>query len=152
MFDGVLHTDRETLAHETAARGTLRHEALHAQLHAERRTVLPYWLDEGLAQRFAGEEGADHHRSWAMLVRGGMIIPFESVEGPFVEIGDPRDARLAYHQSLAIVRYLEATHGARAIPDAIARADRGVAPDALLREIAPELDRARFLAFLAQLE
>ena len=38
MFDGVLHTDRETLAHETAARGTLRHESLHAQLHAERRT------------------------------------------------------------------------------------------------------------------
>lgn len=152
MFDGVLHTDRETLAHDTVARGTLRHESLHAQLHAERRTVLPYWLDEGLAQRFAGEEGPDHHRSWAMLVRGGMIIPFESVEGPFVEIDDPRDARLAYHQSLAIVRYLEARHGAGAIPDAIARADRGVAPEALLGAIAPELDRARFLAFLAELE
>ena len=152
MFDGILHTDREALAHEAVARGTLRHESLHAQLHAERRTVLPYWLDEGLAQRFSGEEGADHHRSWALLVRGRMIIPFESVEGPFAEIDDPRDARLAYHQSLAIVRYLEATHGAGAIRDAIARADRGVAPDALLSTVAPELDRERFLAFLSGLE
>lgn len=152
IFDGILHVPRETLLGDERAVRVLRHEAQHAQLHAERRTPLPYWLDEGLAQRFAGEDGVEVRRSWARMVRARMIIPVESIEGPFAVIDDPDDARLAYHQSLAIVRYLERIHGPGAIRSAIARADSGVAPDALLREVAPELDRARLLAFLATAE
>jgi tetratricopeptide (TPR) repeat protein len=152
IFDGILHVDQETIGRDESARRTLRHEAQHAQLHAERRTPLPYWLDEGLAQRFAGEEGPEHHASWARMVGARMVIPFASIEGPFAEIDDPSDARLAYHQSLAVVRYLEARHGGpRAIRDAIEHADRGIAPAALLATIAPELDRDRLLAFLASI-
>ncbi|UJR82694.1 hypothetical protein [Sandaracinus amylolyticus] len=153
LFDGSLHVDAETLrGPEARARIALRHESLHAQLHARpgggRRA--PYWLDEGMAQRFSGEESPDHHRSWAMMVRSRMWIPMDSIAGSFLEIDDPSDARLAYHQSLAMVRYLESTRGERAIGDAIAEIDRGTSPEELLARLAPELDGARLLAFLAE--
>jgi hypothetical protein len=155
LFDGVVHVDAETIARSGARRrDVLRHESLHAQLHARpggSRHAAPYWLEEGMAQRFTGEESAAHHRSWAMMVREQTWIPLASIAGAFTEIDDSRDAGLAYHQSLAMVRYLEARHGARAIADAVAAIDRGVHPDELLGVVAPELDGRALLAFLAQL-
>lgn len=155
LFDGVIHVDVETLTRsESRRREVLRHESLHAQLHAReggRRHVAPYWLEEGLAQRFAGEESPAHHRTWAMMARERTWIPLASIAGAFTEIDDNHDARFAYHQSLAMVRYLEAHHGTRAIANAVAAIDRGVPPDALLGVVAPELDGPTLLAFLAQL-
>jgi hypothetical protein len=64
-------------------------------------------------------------------------------------IDDPRDAELAYHQSLAMVRYLVHYRGERALGDAIERIERGEHEDlldALLGEPARGEDLLAFLA------
>ncbi len=48
-----------------------------------------------------------------------MVIPFPSLDGSFLDIHDPEDARLAYHQSLAMVNLLAARRGERIFADAV---------------------------------
>ena len=44
------------------------------------------------------------------------MLPFASLEGQLLVIDDPDDARLAYHQSLAMFAFLLERRGARGVP------------------------------------
>ena len=151
LYDGILHVDAQTASEPRSAERVLRHESVHAQLHAFREGMaerdVPLWLDEGVAQLFAGEESEAHRRSWALMVRERTWIPFASLDDSFVVIEDARDAGLAYHQSLAMVLYL--SERPRALRDAFAYLDGGGSRAELLAHAAPELDPAALLAFLA---
>jgi hypothetical protein len=148
-YDGVLHVDLETLSDpETPERervAVLRHECLHAALHEIPREV-PYWLDEGVAQHFADREDPGLVQSWTHLTRDRTFIPFASLNGAFLDIEDPDAARLAYHQSLAMIRWLVSRRGERGIAELVARVlvdgrAAGIAdPAAMLSEVG----RARF--------
>ncbi|MBW2465357.1 MAG: hypothetical protein JRH11_27165, partial [Deltaproteobacteria bacterium] len=118
VFDGTLRLAGPTMARRVERERVIRHEGLHAALGAAAGPT-PYWFNEGLAQRFAGERTAAHRRSWARLRRTGLVIPFPSLDGSFLDIDDPADAGLAYHQSLAMVDLLAARRGERVFADAV---------------------------------
>jgi hypothetical protein len=148
-YDGVLHVDLETLADprtsEAERVAVLRHECLHAALHETPREV-PYWLDEGVAQHFAQREDPGLVRSWAHLTRDRTFIPFASLNGAFLDIEDPDAARLAYHQSLAMITWLVSRRGERSIAELVARVllDGRAAGIADPAAVLSEVGRARF--------
>jgi hypothetical protein len=149
MFDGALHTDAETLASAAESTVMLRHESLHAAMHPLVPHV-PTWLDEGLAQYLAEEEGRPHFQSYALMVREHTWVPFGTMNDAFLVIDDAGDAGLAYHQSLAMVLWLVDRRGERGISDAIAWLSSGGDPSRVLDEAARgALDGEGLLVFLA---
>ncbi len=157
-YDGVLHVDRSLFdTHETSPtmrRGVLRHETLHAALHDRPRDV-PYWMDEGIAQHFAALEDPSTATDLARLVRDHTYVPLASLDGAFLDIDDPADARLAYHQSLAMIEWLVAQRGEAGIAELVAAMDAlpsGAVrdPGTILGDVARRgFDGDVLLAFLA---
>lgn len=148
VFDGVLHLHAQTLSHPVVASRVLRHEATHAQL-ARIHGLIPHWLNEGFAQWMEGPPSEGARASWRRMTERRFWIPFASLEGGLLVIDEPRDAELAYHQSLAMVRYLIHRRGERAIGEAVERIERGEHEDllqALLGEPASGEDLLSFLA------
>lgn len=124
LYDGVLHLPAQLLTMDRAAERVVRHESLHVALHhAAPRS--PVWLHEAVAQHFAGDRGSQHERSYRFMTDNRTFISFASLEGSFSDITDPDDARLAYHQSLAMLELLLEREG----PEAIRRAVRHLAQD-----------------------
>lgn len=121
-FDGVLHVDAEVWTNPRISteerEAVVRHECMHATLHNEPWNA-PFWLDEGIAQWFAPRADQEMSSSLQHLVRDHTFIPFNSLNGAFMEIEDPNDARLAYHQSLAMIDWLVSVRGPRGVPDLI---------------------------------
>jgi hypothetical protein len=121
-FDGVLHVDAEVWTNPRISsderQAVVRHECMHATLHNEPWNA-PFWLDEGVAQWFAPRADQEMSSSIQHLVRDHTFIPFSSLNGAFMEIEDPDDARLAYHQSLAMIDWLISVRGPRGVPELI---------------------------------
>src|SRR6185295_10507347 len=81
---------------------SLRHELIHAQLHA---TVgcMPSWLNEGLAMYFAG---APPIRTWLRMLRNPDGFDLATLEVPsFAAMPDDRAER-AYAESLAMIVFI----------------------------------------------
>lgn len=152
MYDGALHVSADAIGSADGALA-LRHESLHATLHRALPNVpVPTWLDEGLAQYASGEHEVDAgvRRSFRLMVDERAVIPFASMDGAFLVIDDPTDARLAYHQALAMVLWLVERRGERGVADAIAHLARGGDPTRVLEEAArAPLDAETLRAFLA---
>jgi tetratricopeptide (TPR) repeat protein len=150
VFDGVLRLHMDALSPPERRVRVVRHETLHAQLHAA-RVPAPQWFHEGLAQYFAHEFGPSTHKSFAMMVANRTYVPFASLEGSFLVIGPSQDARLAYHQSLAMVQLLIAEGGEAVIARAIDYLGSGGDPGQLMGPpLAPRLLEGRdLLKFLA---
>jgi hypothetical protein len=82
---------------------TLRHELMHAQLHA-RVGCMPIWLNEGAAMQFARELPRE---AWIRALRDGRVIGLARMNASTVEdVGDV-DIDAIYAQSLAMVLYAE---------------------------------------------
>jgi tetratricopeptide (TPR) repeat protein len=135
VFDGVLHLDGRSIDRPEGLRA-VRHEAAHAQL-ARLRGRAPQWFNEGLAQFVEGEPTAAVQASFDRLAERRLLIPFASLEGRLVVIDDAADARLAYHQSLAMFRYLRERGGHRAVVMAADRIEAG-SPEDLLEALLGE--------------
>ncbi|MFK7991951.1 MAG: hypothetical protein AB8I08_38395 [Sandaracinaceae bacterium] len=146
VFDGVLHLSADTVEREAVH--TIRHEATHAQLALVRGRI-PHWLNEGLAQHMEGEVRDSTRASWGRMVERRFWIPFASLEGQLVVIDDAGDARLAYHQSLAMVRWLLDARGARVLRDAADRIEARQEQD-LMEQLVPGADGEAMLAYLAR--
>lgn len=130
VFDGTLRLHAAAVMDPERRLRVVRHEVLHAQL---RRSPLPapHWFHEGVAQYFAKEQGAGHLSSYRFMLRNHTFIPFDSMQGSFLVFDAGDDARLAYHQSLAMVQMMIAERGANAIAEAIAYLQRDGDPGAL---------------------
>jgi len=158
-YDGVLHIDRSLFDDEQLRpadrAAVLRHETLHAALHDVPRDV-PYWFDEGVAQHFARMHDPSLSQSYARLVRDRTWVPFASLDGAFLDIDDAEDARLAYHQSLAMIEWLVARRGQRGVAELLRRIEsqpRGTVrdPAVILGEVAgAPFDGDVLLGFLAE--
>jgi hypothetical protein len=81
---------------------TLRHELMHAQLHA---TVgcMPSWLNEGLAMYFAGSPPA---RLWVRMLRSPDTFDLTALEVPSLATMPEDRAERAYAESLAMVVFI----------------------------------------------
>jgi len=147
IFDGVLHLDVRGVTAPDWDR-TVRHEATHAQL-AEVRGRIPHWLNEGIAQHLEGPPRPSALRSWRRMAASGAVIPFASLEGQLLVIDDAGDARLAYHQSLAMFAWLLAARGEPGVREAFAEIEAGRHED-LLPRLLPGADGAGLRAFLSE--
>ena len=105
VYDGTLRLHALILAKPRFLEKTVRHESLHAQLHHHVRNI-PQWFNEGLAQYLAQEKGPAHIRSYRKMIKHQTYIPFPAMYDTFGIFHDPQDAKLAYHQSLAMVELL----------------------------------------------
>jgi len=146
VFDGAIHLPPRTVR-SPARRRSLRHEAMHAQL-APLSARTPVWLDEGLAQLNEGAPAPGLARSLELLRRERTYIPFPSIEGSFLVIDDADAARLAYHQSYAMVAALLA-YDPRSLGRALAHFEGGGDGETVL-EVAsdPPLDGEALLRWL----
>lgn len=118
VFDGVLRLHAGTLGNAIRMQRVVRHEAFHAQMGSVPMHA-PHWLHEGAAQFFAGEMGPGHMRSYRFMTKHQTHIPFASMDGSFLVIDSSADARLAYHQSLAMVQMMVADGGSTALAQAV---------------------------------
>jgi hypothetical protein len=107
---------------------TLRHEVMHAQLHAA-IGCMPAWLDEGLAMYF---DAAAPSRAWVRMVRAPDDYDLGAVFGRgFIALSGDRAER-AYAESLAMVAFMVAHGGEAAVRAALVT----------LRELPPASRRA----------
>lgn len=103
----------------------LRHELLHAQLHAA-VGCMPSWLNEGLAMYFAGPAPV---RPWLRMLRNPDSFDLAALEVPsFAALPDDRAER-AYAESLAMVVFIVERAGEAGLQAAVQEA-RTAARDA----------------------
>jgi hypothetical protein len=127
---------------------TLRHEVMHAQLHAA-VGCMPAWFDEGMAQYFAQEVSTKTltamFRDRRMLEPGSIatIDDYEAFGGDSVA--------LVYASSLAMIAYLAPADDEplRAAVRWLVRAQRSGAPRELWTTVAPGIGGREVLAALA---
>lgn len=119
IFDGTLRLHMEALRSRSRGDATVRHESVHAQLRVAAPNA-PVWLHEGLAEHLAGGSPERHRAGLLRLAESGTWIPFDSMEGNFLVIGDADAAELAYDQSLVMVEALMERGGDRVIARAVA--------------------------------
>ena len=81
---------------------TLRHEVMHAQLHAA-VGCMPSWFNEGLAMYFAGTPPA---RQWVRMLRSPDAFDLTSLEAPALDAMPGDRAERAYAESLAMIVFL----------------------------------------------
>lgn len=81
---------------------TLRHEVMHAQLHA---TVgcMPFWLNEGLAMYFAGTPPI---REWFGMLRSPATFELASLQEPSIHDLKDEAANRVYALSLAMIVHI----------------------------------------------
>ena len=103
VYDGgAVRVAAEPSADLGVALPALRHELMHAQLHAA-VGCMPAWLNEGLAMYFAGTPPV---RSWLAMLREPDNFDLETLQVPaFSSLPDDR-AHRAYAESLAMIVYL----------------------------------------------
>lgn len=147
LYDGAVH-----LVHGDHE-GSLRHEVMHAQLHAAAPCV-PYWLDEGLAARF---EHRPFRRAleWLRMIHGHVWIPFASLAEPLTsdegaELMARDEISLLYAQSLAMVSMLEDRGGAGAIARAVHAARDGMPRTMLFDVVMPDTGGEELVSYLTE--
>jgi hypothetical protein len=103
LYDGGAVRMPVTLTAELGvAAATLRHELMHAQLHAAVGCI-PAWFNEGVAMYFAG---APPVREWMQMLRGHEPFDLAALQGPSLAEMTSDNARRAYAESLAMVMLL----------------------------------------------
>lgn len=129
--------------------GVLRHELMHAQMHAMIGCT-PFWFNEGLANYFAGYSPT---KEWVEMVRTGEPFDIATLREPSIfDVKDEHADRM-YAVSLAMVLYLVHRGGDVRIREAIRYTQ---AADAIPRaldlwtQVAPNVDYKMVLDDLAQ--
>ena len=144
LYDGgAVHVPARRAADLGVAMATLRHEVMHAHVHAVVGCV-PFWFNEGLADYFAGEVPL---REWIALVRDR--APFELPRDPAVlDLQDEQAGRL-YAVSLAMIVYLVQQRGEQGIREAVRLAQSTDTPLALWEALHANVDPRALVDALA---
>ena len=150
VYDGSIKLAMRQLESLPPAQ-TAAHETLHAQLSHSLRRNIPAWFSEGMAQAFA-QESRFAKGTWRKMVQHETYIPFSSLGDSFLEFKGSDDARLAYHQGLAMVLWLESQEGEAGIHRLVRLLQqKQTTHDDLIREIQKDYDGSDFLEFVSSL-
>jgi hypothetical protein len=132
-FDGDVRVPIEDLAGERDAwERTLRHELVHAFVHAVGGADVPGWLNEGLAQWLGGapdERGQARRRLRAALDAGAELPALEGLHGSLTGWDDADAIALAYAQSLALVDHIARHYGDAVLLRMVQDARLGLRPE-----------------------
>jgi hypothetical protein len=110
----------------------LKHELTHSFVTQMSGGRCPTWLHEGIAQLEEGKSSSSHGRPLAQLFKAGNEIPYNVLEGSFMQFGTPQ-AVAAYAESLAAVEYIRDTYGMSDLPRILERLAQGSSTEAALR-------------------
>ncbi len=113
-FDGVVRVPIEDLLSERWSwENVLRHELVHAFLHAIGGRQVPGWLNEGLAQYLETSPQVDvARRKLQTALEGGQeLYPLGELEGSLAAWSDPGSITLAYAQSLVLIDHIAGHYG-----------------------------------------
>ncbi len=97
---------------------TLRHEVMHAQLHAA-VGCMPAWFNEGLAMYFAGVAPIG---PWLEMLRTPQPLEIKTLGAPAIDEESPDVASRLYAQSLAMIVYLAERGGETGLRGAVQNA------------------------------
>jgi hypothetical protein len=127
---------------------TLRHEIMHAQVHAGIGCT-PWWLNEGLAQYFAGSPPM---REWIALLRTGDAFDLRTLRDPAMRALAVDTVRRSYAWSFAMVAFIVERAGEPALRSAgtaLHAADNERAAVELWEKLYPDIGPPQLLDFLA---
>ena len=110
----------------------LKHEMTHSFVSQMSSNRCPTWLNEGIAQIEEGKSSASNGHQLRQLFAAGNEIPFNMLEGSFINFSAP-EAALAYAESLAAAEYVRDTYGMSEIARILDRISQGSSTEAALR-------------------
>ncbi len=110
----------------------LKHELTHSFVSQMSSNRCPTWLNEGIAQIEEGKSVAPHGHQLAQLFAAGNEIPFNMLEGSFMNFSAP-EAVAAYAESLAATEYIRDAYGMSEIARILERLAQGSSTEAALR-------------------
>ena len=110
----------------------LKHELTHSFVSQMSGNRCPTWLNEGIAQIEEGKSSASTGRQLAQLFAAGNEIPFNLLEGSFMNFSAP-EATLAYAESLAAAEYIRDAYGMSEITRILEMFAQGSSTEAALR-------------------
>jgi tetratricopeptide (TPR) repeat protein len=110
----------------------LKHELTHSFVSQMSSNRCPTWLNEGIAQIEEGKSVAPHGHQLAQLFAAGNEIPFNMLEGSFMNFSAP-EAVAAYAESLAATEYIRDAYGMNEITRILERLSQGSSTEAALR-------------------
>jgi hypothetical protein len=110
----------------------LKHELTHSFVSQISSNRCPTWLNEGIAQLEEGKSSASNGRALAQLFAAGAEIPYNMLEGSFMNFSGP-EASTAYAESLGAVEYIRDTYGMSELQRILERLSQGSATEAALR-------------------
>jgi tetratricopeptide (TPR) repeat protein len=143
LFDGRIRIPLKNFhSAEDEIRSTIRHEYVHVAVDSVTKKC-PAWLNEGLAQYYEGRD----IRNWMPLLvkarNAKILFSLRELAKNFTSYKDANRARLAYAQSHAIILFVMAEHGPKAIGTFLAELGKG--------KTSEEACRAAFLMSLDDL-
>ncbi len=153
VYDGKIRIPIGGLQEKTAAlEEVVLHEYTHALIHQQTGGKCPAWLNEGLAQYFAGESDARHEQNIRELLQGASVPPLRQLEASFLDL-NARAASRAYTVSYTLVDYIIEEHGVYAVQRLLSEVARdGEAEAALITALGMDYGgiQDEWLAYLAR--
>jgi tetratricopeptide (TPR) repeat protein len=110
----------------------LKHELTHSFVSQMSSNRCPTWLNEGIAQIEEGKSSASNGHPLAQMFAGGSEIPFNVLEGSFLNFSSPQ-ATVAYAESLAAAEYIRDAYGMSEIARILEMLSQGSSTEAALR-------------------
>jgi hypothetical protein len=110
----------------------LRHELTHSFVSQMSAGRCPTWLNEGVAQIEEGKSSTSFGRPLAQLFGSGNEIPFNVLEGSFMNFSTSQ-ALVAYGESLAATEYIRDSYGISEVSRILGRLGQGSSSEAALR-------------------
>jgi hypothetical protein len=101
FYDGAVHVARDPASELGVRLSTLRHEVMHAQLHAGVGCI-PVWLNEGIASWYASDLSLG---ALLALLRDRDLLDLSVLEARTFETLGTADALRAYWQSVVMLAY-----------------------------------------------
>jgi tetratricopeptide (TPR) repeat protein len=110
----------------------LKHELTHSFISQMSGNRCPTWLNEGIAQVEEGKSSASNGRQLAQLFAAGNEIPFNMLEGSFMNFS-AAEANVAYAESLAAAEYIRDAYGMNDMARVLELLSQGSSTEAALR-------------------
>jgi len=131
--DGKLRIPVEGLSSVTPELAhVLKHELAHSFIRQVSAGRCPQWLNEGVAQILEPKSVASNGHMLARLFQSGQAIPFNVLEGSFMNLSTIQ-AEVAYAESLAATEYINDTYGMSDVRRILERLGQGSSTEAALR-------------------
>jgi hypothetical protein len=131
--DGKLRIPVSGIARMTSELArVLKHELTHSFVSQISAGRCPTWLQEGIAQIEEGRSSTSYGHPLEQMFADGNEIPYNMLEGSFLGFS-PREATVAYAESLATTEYIRDSYGMSEIPRILEHLSQGSSTESALR-------------------